>query len=104
MEMTVLLSTLKSAGADITPGDKFGELNDKHEFNRNLGFTIAGGCYVINWYTNLMTLKCIGGLSVMFDKVEHSSTWPNEYKRNLQFYYNGNCVAVIGLELYEDQA
>jgi len=36
-----------------------------------------------------------------FEIVVNSSTWPNEYKLNLQFHCNKNCVAVLGLELYE---
>ena len=99
--MEQLVALLKQSGADINNEADFGQLDDKLNFNRNIMFSIAGGCYVINWYSNLMTMKCIGGLNIMFDTVVHSSTWPNEYKRNLQFYYNKNCVAVIGLELYE---
>ena len=48
-----------------------------------------------------MTLTTDGGLDVIFDDVEYSGTWPNQFKSNLQFKARGVVVAVLGIEKYD---
>jgi len=100
MKQERLVEVLKSSEVELIGLDKFGTLDEKMDLVRDLGFKHSGQEFNINWFTNMMTLSHRSGINVMFDKVEHSSTWPNSYTRNLQFLQRGKVVAVIGLELY----
>ena len=100
MKSEKLLELIKQAKIEIINEHDFGQLNDDLNLNRELKFKINDKEFSILWFKNLMTLKTECGLEVMFKHIVHSSTWPNRYKRNLQFYIDCDCVAVIGLELY----
>lgn len=101
MNSEQLIKVLASAGVELMGLDDFGELNEDLGLNRDLGFSHNGEEFNIEWFANMMTLSHKSGINVMFDKVEHSGTWPNHFKRNLQFKANGNVVAVIGIEPYK---
>lgn len=77
------------------------KLDHETIFERVRLFTIRGQNYKIEWWTNGCYLWC-GELSVYFSEVEISGTWPNRFKNNLQFYYDGETVAVIPIEEYEN--
>lgn len=94
-----LIKVIKSAKLEILNESDFCELDNTRDLIRDLKFKIKGDKYFITWFKNTMTLETEQGLQVMFNKVTHSSTWPNRYKRNLQFYNGDGVCAVIGLEL-----
>lgn len=103
MKSEELVNVIKNAKIEIFNEDSFCELIEgTTNIERNLSFMINGQEYLIEWYKNLMTLKIRGNsaMEIKFTKIEHSSTWPNEYKRNLQMYYGNDCVCIIGLEKY----
>lgn len=99
--ITELLKVLKSAKVEVLNEDTFGELNKDYHLNRDVYFMLGGHKYKINWYCNLCTLTTPCGVDILFTKVEHSGTWPNHYKRNLQFKYGIDTVCIIGVEKYE---
>lgn len=103
MECEELVEVLKSAGVEILNEDKFGELDNKYNLIRNLNFKVGDVEYYINWFHNLMKLYTVGTTGfTIFTRIEHSGTWPNNFKRNLQMYYGEHCVCVIGLEKYPE--
>jgi len=54
-------------------------------FERKRKFVIAGETYQITWYRNTSYLEH-RNLTIPFDSVKQSGTWPNNKKTNLQFY------------------
>ena len=73
---------------------------DKYGFSRVYAFTVRGVKYVIECWANLCYLKC-GELEIVFDSFNFSGTWPNGFKRNLQFYFNGKTIAILPVEEYQ---
>lgn len=101
MKCEELVSVLKQAGVEILNEIEFGKLDDSYNLIRNLHFKVGRVEYYINWFHNLMKIYTVGTTSfTVFTQIEHSGTWPNNFKRNLQMYYNNDCVCVIGLEKY----
>lgn len=103
MKSEELVEVLKRSKVEILNVDSFCELvDDTSILERNIHFKVGCDHYSIEWYKNLMTLKIplITSFEVKFDSIEHSSTWPNGYMRNLQMRYGGECVCIIGLEKY----
>jgi hypothetical protein len=74
---------------------------DGYGFSRIVRFEIHDVEYEITLFANECYLWC-GGLQIPFYCCEVSSTWPNGFKRNLQFYYDGEVCAVIPLEEYPE--
>jgi hypothetical protein len=74
----------------------------KDEFDRDIDFTIirCGTGYKISWWSNVAYLYVGDSFQLPFDDLEVSGTWPNNFKTNLQFEYNKNKCAIIGLEGY----
>lgn len=93
----LLYETIKNAPevADVEWINK-----DKYGFSRDLQFNVRGNTYKIKWYWNYSHLYFNDESFLIFDCVEVSSTWPNNFKHNLQFYYKDNIVAVIPIEEY----
>lgn len=103
MKSEELIKVLKAAGVEIQNDEEFAELGKDRKFCRVVHFEVPYDKtqYSIVWFTNMMTLSMQGpSLDVMFETIEHSGTWPNRHKRNLQMYQGSDCVAVIGLEEY----
>lgn len=100
MESEDLLDTLKQSGVSLINADFFCTLDKNSDLIRVVEFEHDCQFFSILWFKNMMTLNCPSGIKVMFDEIEHSGTWPNEFKRNLQFKVKGNVVAVLGLEKY----
>ncbi|MFD1450868.1 hypothetical protein [Oceanobacillus sojae] len=73
---------------------------NEHGFTRTLSFTVNNKKYIIDWMWNESSLHFDGDSLFMFDKVEVSSSYPNGYRTNLQFYLHGRIIAVIPLEKY----
>lgn len=103
MDSDKLVRVIKASKASLLNEHEFCELNHANHFNRELVFVLLGNEYQIEWFSNLMTLTAPCGLEVKFDSVEYSSTWPNGFKMSLQFRYGKECVAVIGVERYEQE-
>lgn len=74
--------------------------NGDYQFERNINFTVRGTEYKIVWYKNLSTLYA-GNVEINFTAVEFSGTWPNKFKDNLQFYYENEVIAIIGVNNYD---
>ena len=74
--------------------------HDKYGFSRVYTFTVRGVKYTVECWSNLCYLNC-GELAVVFDHFEFSGTWPNSFKKNLQFYFNGKTVAILPVEEYQ---
>lgn len=102
MKSEELIKTINSAGLKILNEHEFCELEHNNHFNRKLFFMVDDNEYCIEWFSNLMTLTSPCGMEVKYTNVEHSGTWPNRFKRNLQFYYGKDCVAIIGIEKYNN--
>lgn len=69
---------------------------------RHILFTINGFDYHIEWFINQCYLH-YNMLTVCFNNVKLSGTWPNKAKQNLQFYdAEGNPVAIIPVEEYSE--
>lgn len=100
MEAHNLIKVLKAANATLLNEETFGELDGEANLVRNIDFNIAHKHFNILWFKKLMRLSSQCGMSIMFDNVEYSGTWPNNFKKNLQFYRNGDTIAVIGIERY----
>ena len=95
-----LVKVLKSSGVEIIDEHKFCQLSDDNHFIRDIKFIHNNQEFYITWYKNQMTLSHGCGIDVMFETVEYSGTWPNGFKKNLQFRARDQVVAVIGLEKY----
>ena len=101
MKCEELVSVLKSAGVEVLNEDEFGRLDEDLNLVRDLRFCVDDSEYSIVWFNNMMTLHTWNSTQqTMFTRIEHSGTWPNNFKRNLQMYYKDDCVCVIGLERY----
>lgn len=74
--------------------------HDKYGFSRVYAFMVRGAKYAIECWANLCYLNC-GELAVVFDHFEFSGTWPNSFKKNLQFYFNGKTIAILPVEEYQ---
>lgn len=59
--------------------------------------TEDGGSFIIQWYTNLCTIKS-NGLEIWFDDIELSRTHPN-FIGEIQLSYNGVYSGFIGKPL-----
>jgi len=70
-------------------------------FKRVRKFKIFGLEYKIKWWNNQCYLTHFG-VTVLFDTVEQSGTWPNNMKLNLQFCTNDDICAIVGIEYYPD--
>ncbi|MGL6201133.1 MAG: hypothetical protein ACRC3H_19610 [Lachnospiraceae bacterium] len=75
---------------------------DEHGFSREWAFEVRGAEYIVEWWPNMCLLKC-GELTVLFDEFRYSGTWPNRFKTNIHFYYNGKICAIIPIEPYDEQ-
>lgn len=73
---------------------------NEYGFSRKWAFEVRGTQYIIEWWPNVCQLEC-GELIVLFDDVRWSGTWPNRFKNNIQFYYNGKVCAIIPVESYD---
>lgn len=104
MKIEELIKILNDAGVQILNLDTFGRLKEGTcHIERNIHFKVGDTEYYIEWFCNQMTLFTVGNTSqIMFHTIEHSGTWPNHFKRNLQFRYGEHCVGCIGLERYND--
>ena len=71
------------------------------EFSRGVYFMVRGMAYKIEWWSNVGYLFK-ERLQIPFDHVELSGTWPNSFKENLQFHYNGRVCAILPVEPYDD--
>ena len=101
MKCEELMGVLNQSGVEILNQDEFGTLDDDLNLVRKLRFFTGGTEYTIVWFHNMMTLHTWKSTQqTMFTRIEHSGTWPNNFKRNLQMYYDKHCVCVIGLEKY----
>lgn len=101
MKCEELVSVLKMSEVEILNEREFGEIDDNLKLIRNLHFKVEGVEYYINWFHNMMKIYTVGTTGfTIFTRIEHSGTWPNNFKRNLQMYYGEHCVCVIGLEEY----
>ena len=55
----------------------------------------------IEWWDNISYLIVESNeMKIPFDNLEISGTWPNGYKNNIQFSYNGSVCCIIPLEKY----
>jgi hypothetical protein len=72
---------------------------DKHGFSRTCQFFVRGEVYAIEWWANMSYLS-VDELIIPFESVELSGSWPNHFKVNLQFEYNGQCCAILPVEEY----
>lgn len=100
MDSEVVLRVLREANAEILNDGEFGELNADLDLVRTVKFKINGHSMSITWFKNMSTLQCPSGVSVMFTDMEYAGTWPNNFKKNIQFRAEGSCVAFIGIERY----
>ena len=68
---------------------------------RHKSFAIDGRTFKIEWWTNICYLYA-DGLTVPFDWVRVSNTWPNRAKLNLQFYRNGDTtpICILPIEVW----
>lgn len=92
-----LFHTLKSA-PNVTNVNWINK--DKYEYSRDLEFMVSNTNYRIKWFWNESQLFFNGNCMVRFDRCELSGTWPNKYKYNLQFYLNGEVIAVVPVGEY----
>ena len=77
---------------------------DSYGFSREFEFTANNHTYNIIWYHNQSTL-IIDDLHVMFHSIELSNTWPSPAGAKLKMQFidtNGNCVAALPIEWYEN--
>ena len=74
--------------------------HDKYGFSRAYDFTVRGVKYTVECWANICYLNC-GELSIVFDNFEFSGTWPNSFKKNLQFYFNKKTIAILPVEEYQ---
>jgi hypothetical protein len=74
--------------------------HDEYGFSRVYAFTVRGVKYTVECWANICYLKC-GELTVVFDSFNFSGTWPNSFKKNLQFYSNGKTIAILPVEEYQ---
>lgn len=72
----------------------------KSGYSRTLKFIVENTTYRIEWWKNVSYLNTANDLQIPFEYVEVSGTWPNGYKTNLQFYRDGEVVAILPLEEY----
>lgn len=70
---------------------------DKYGFSREYQFTVRGVTYVIEWYCNYSELR-IGEVTVLFNGIRYDGCWPDDYKNDLVFTWNGNIVAILPVE------
>ena len=77
------------------------KLNDS-EFERWRSFKIMEEEYDIEWWVNGCYLHH-RNLTIPFDLMIQSGTWPNKYKLNLQFYHNDNICCIIPLKEYGEK-
>ncbi len=66
-------------------------------FNRIRSFEINGQYFSVVWWTNRSYLHA-GALTIPFETVKQSNTWPHASKMNLQFYDDNNLCAILKLE------
>ena len=71
------------------------------KLNRSFKFIAFDKTYLIEWWKNLCYLY-IDDVQIPFEQVKITGTWPNRYKNNLQFYYNGEVCAILPIEKYND--
>ena len=72
---------------------------DKYGFSRTYQFEVRNVVYEIEWWCNISYLYC-GELFVLFDEMRIDSTWPNHFKNNIQFYYQGKVCCILPIEEY----
>jgi hypothetical protein len=88
---------LKSYGDDliaITKDFKSG-LDENHNIDRKIEFTVNNTPYAITWWCNQCYLKT-GDILILFNDLEIANSWPHESKMNIQFHNNNDdCVCVI---------
>jgi len=66
-------------------------------FDRNRYFEVNGKKYRIEWFVNICYLIC-DELTVPFESVEQSNTWPNMSKMNLLFCRDGVPACILRIE------
>ncbi len=66
-------------------------------FNRIRQFEVNGQYFFIAWWKNRSYLHT-GELTIPFETIEQSNTWPHASKMNLQFYDDNNLCAILKLE------
>lgn len=78
------------------------EIKEEQEIWREINFRslLNGTDYKITWYCNISYLSDREGLTIPFDQLSITGTWPNQYKNNLQLYYKGNVCCILPLEEY----
>lgn len=67
-------------------------------FSRTASFSVRGADYEIEWYCNSQILRC-GEMQTFYDYFRLDDTWPEHFKKFLQFYIgNEKIVAIIPVE------
>ena len=80
-DMKEIISLLKS----IPQIEFLGYINiDKYGFSRTIAFILRSVTYKIEWYSNISYLY-IGEVIIPFINIEHTNTYPHNYKSELRF-------------------
>ena len=83
-DMSDIINLLKS----IPQIEYLGYVNiDEHGFSRTIAFILRSVTYKIEWYSNISYLY-VGEMIVPFINVEHTDTYPHNYKSELRFTIN----------------
>lgn len=62
---------------------------DKYGFSRTISFILNDITYEIEWYHNISYLK-MNDVVIMFNRIEHTNTWPHKFKSELRFKFLNN--------------
>ena len=67
-------------------------------FERIREVRVGDRAVMIEWWPNVCYLHTPDNLTVIFNSLKQSNTWPNESKMNLQFYDKRGICAILKLE------
>jgi hypothetical protein len=101
MSESIILEKLQKKLNSVCSYNIITDLKNDEEMFRLFSFKINGKDYLIEWWCNVCYLK-FDDIQVPFDDIEFSGTWPNEFKTNLQLYYNGVTSFVLGITKYDE--